>query len=106
MVGDTASNFCATYTGPKPESFQSDLQRFGTVRKLESGRLSVECGHFSVGELDLATLANAWHNVEAVCRQSKRITTLPTRHLLVFDTVYLFFSAFDHLTTDNTTPTF
>ena len=105
MVGDTASNFCATCTGPKPESLRSDLQRLGTVRKLESGRLSVECGHVSVEELDLAALANAWHNVETGCRQSKRIPTPPTRHLLVFDTVYLFFNAFDHLTTDNITPT-
>ena len=54
-------------------------------------------------ELDLATLANDWHNVEAGCRQYKRITTLPTRHPLVCDTV---FNASDNLTTDNTTLSF
>ena len=54
-------------------------------------------------ELDLATLANAWHNVEAGCRQYKRITTLPTRHPPVYDTVYLYFNASDNLTTDNIT---
>ena len=35
----------------------------------------------SVSEaLDLATFANAWHNVEVVCRQYKHIMTLPSRH--------------------------
>ena len=53
-------------------------------------------------ELDLATLATGWHNVEAGCRQYKLITTFPTRHPLVYDTVYMFFSASDNLTTDNT----
>ena len=35
----------------------------------------------SVSEaLGLATLADAWHNVEAGCRQYKHIITLPSRH--------------------------
>ena len=32
--------------------------------------------------LDLATLANSRHNVEAVCRQFKHIMTLPTHDIL------------------------
>ena len=48
-------------------------------------------GHFSVGELDLATLANAWHNVEAGCRHHKRIMTLQSCVDLSTRYGYLFF---------------
>ena len=59
---------------------------------------------FSVSEeLDLATLANAWPNAEAGCRQYKRVAALPARHPLVYDTVYLFCNASDILTTDSIT---
>ena len=64
-----------------------------SVRKLEPSNSVSE-------ELDLATLANACHNVEAVCRQCKRITDW------VYDTVYLFFYASDNLTTNNITLSF
>ena len=73
-------------------SFTSQCWRVGT-QQLSIGR--ARSGH-------LPMLGTTWRRGA----DNKRITTLPTRHPLVHDTVYLFFNASDNLTTDNITPSY
>ena len=84
-MAESLNRACVNYTVFKPESLWNDLQSLGTV-----------------GRKILATLANDWHNVEAVCREYKRITSIPTMcttEVAAYPAVYLIFNAYHNLTT-------
>ena len=54
-----------------------------TLGLVSNSRVSVEeleTDNYVSEALELGTLANAWHNVEAGRRRYKHVMTLPTRH--------------------------
>ena len=68
-----------------PRSLSMKMPATITLSIVSFSRVSVEELETdnSVSEaLDLATLANTRHNVEAGCRQYKQIVTLPTHDIL------------------------